>query len=69
VFKDGSMSEEGRVREGWHIERLRGSKEEIGRLVTVWDSEIVEMRGGIQMIPEGHKILLLSSSQAAIAAI
>jgi len=41
----------------------------MGRLATVWDGEIVGMRGGIQMVLEDHKILLLSDSQAAIAAV
>jgi len=63
------MSEEGRVGREWHIERLAGSKEGMGRLATVWDGEIVGMRGGIQMVPEDHKILLLSDSQVAIAAV
>jgi len=40
----------------------------MGRLATVWDAEIVGMRGGIQMVLEDHKILLLSDSQAAITA-
>jgi len=69
VFTDGSMNEEGRVGGGWHVEGLAGSKEGMGRLATVWDGEVVGMRGGIQMVPEDHKILLLSDSQAAIAAV
>ena len=69
VFTDGSMSEGDKVGRGWHVEGLAGSKERMGRLAMVWDSEIVGMRGGIQMVPEDHKILLLSNSQAAIAAV
>jgi len=69
VFTDGSMSEDGRVGEGWYVERLAGSKEGIGRLATVWDGKIVGMRGGFQMAPEDHKVLLLSDSQAAIAVV
>jgi len=63
------MSEEGRVGGGWHIEGLAGSKEGMRKLATVWDGKIVGMRGGIQIVLEDHKILLLSDSQAAIAAI
>jgi len=48
---------------------LAGSKEGMGKLVTVWDGEIVGMRGGIQMVLKDRKILLLSDSQAAIAAV
>jgi len=69
VFTDGSMSEEARVEREWHVEGLAGLKEEMRRVAMVWDGEIVGMRGGIQMVPEDHKILLLSHSQAAIAAI
>ena len=69
VFTGGSMSEEGRVGGGWHVEGLAGSKEGLGKLATVWDGEVVGMRGGIQMVPEDQKILLLSDSQAAIAAV
>ena len=69
VFTDGSISEKGRVGGRWYIEKLAESKMRMGRLAIVWDSKIVEMRGGIQMVPEDHKILLLSDSQVAIAAI
>jgi len=69
VFTNSSMSEEGRVGSGWHVEGLAGSKEGMGKLAMVWDGEIAGMQEGIQMAPEDHKILLLSDSQAAIAAI
>ena len=62
VFTDSSMSEEGRVGGGWHVEGLAGSKEGMGKLATVWDREVVGMRGRIQMVPEDHQILLLSDS-------
>jgi len=63
------MNEEGRVREGWHVEGLGGWKEGMGKLATVWGGEIVGMRGVMQMAPEDRKILVLSDSQVAIAAI
>ena len=69
MFTDGSMNEEGRVGGGWYVEGLRGWKEGIGKLATAWDRVIVEMRSGMQMAPEDQKILVLSDSQAAIAAI
>ena len=69
MFTDGSMSERGRVggyvegKEGW------GGREGVGRLATVWDGEVVGMRGGLQSAPEGRKVLIFSDSQAAIAAV
>jgi len=69
VFTDGSMNEEGRVGGEWHVEGLAGGKEGLGRLATVWDGEVVGMRGRIQMVPEDRKVLVLSDSQAAIAAV
>ena len=69
VFTDGSMNEEGKVGGEWHVEALAGAKERMGRLAMVWDGEVVGMRGGIQMVLEDQKILLLSDSQAVIAAV
>jgi len=55
---------------GWHVEGREGGKEGMGRLATVWwDGEVVGMRGEMQMAPEDWKILALSDSQAAIAAV
>ena len=30
---------------GWHVEGLGGGKEALGGLTTVWDGEVVGMRG------------------------
>jgi len=68
VFTDGSMNEEGRVG-GWHVEGSGGWGEGMTNLATVWDGEIVGMRGGLQMVPGDRKVLVLSDSQAAIAAV
>jgi len=46
-----------------------GWKEGMARQATVWDGEIMGMQGGMQMAPEDRKILALSDSQAAIAAV
>jgi len=48
VFTDGSVSEGGRVGEGWYVEGLEGGEEGLGRVATVWDGEVVGMRRGLQ---------------------
>jgi len=53
VFTDGSMNEEGKVGGKWHEEGLGGGKEGLGKLATVWDEEVVGMRGGLQSAPRG----------------
>jgi len=65
------MDEEGKVGEGRHVEGLGGGKEGLGKLATVWDGEVVGMRGGTQSALEDRRVLriLLSDSQAAIAAV
>ena len=69
MFIDGSINEAGRVGGGWHVEGLGGWKERLGRLATVWDGEVAGLRGVLQMAPEDRKVLILSDSQAAIAAV
>ena len=63
------MNEEGKVGAGWHVVGLGGGEEGLGKLATVWDGEVVGMRGGGQSAPEDRKVLFISDSQAAIAAV
>jgi len=39
------------------------------KLATVWEGEVMGMRGGLQSAPEDRKVLILCDSQAAIAAV
>jgi len=41
----------------------------MGKLATVWGGEVVGMRGGLQMVLEDRKVLILSDSQATITAV
>jgi len=51
------------------MEELARVEEWLGKLVTVWDGEVVGMQGRIQMVPEDQKILVLSDSHAVTAAV
>jgi len=39
------MNKEGKLGGGWHAEGLGGEEERLGKLATVWDGEVVGMRG------------------------
>lgn len=70
VYTDGSMSEEGRVGGGWCSEggTVKGSIC-LGRMATVWDGEVAGIWKALEKSPPGWKILVLTDSQAAIAAV
>ena len=41
----------------------------LGKVATVWDGEIAGMRRGIEAVDRNRKVLVLSDSQTAIAAV
>ena len=70
LYMDGSKSEEGRVGGGWvsHGGKIQG-KAGLGKLATVWDGEIKGIAEGLTNWDKSSKIIVLTDSQAAIAAI
>jgi len=55
---------------GWYVEggkRLGGAT--LGKLATVWDGEVCGVRGALEDAPSDSNVLILSDSQAAIAAV
>jgi len=55
---------------GWYVEggkKLAGVT--LGKLATVWDGEVCGVRGALEDAPSESNILILSDSQAAIAAV
>jgi len=70
VYTDGSMSEYGVVGAGWYVEGRKGVGEvTLGKLATVWDGEVCGVREALEDAPSESNILILSDSQAAIAAV
>ena len=70
VHTDGSMSEDGVVGAGWYKEGGKGVGEAtLGKLATVWDGEVCGVRGALEDAPSKSKVLILSDSQAAVAAV
>ena len=70
VYTDGSMNEDGTVGGGWYVEggrKLGGVT--LGKLATVWDGEVCGVRGALEDAPSETNVLILSDSQAAIAAV
>ena len=41
----------------------------LGKLATVWDGEVCGVRGALETAPNETNVLILSNSQAAIAAV
>jgi len=69
IFTDGSMDEEGQVGGGWQVEGVGEGMEGAGVAAAVWDGEVVGVRGMLKLAPADRKFLVLSDSQAAIAAV
>ena len=70
IYTDGSMNEDGMVGGGWYVEggkKLGGVT--LGKLATVWDGEVCGVRGEFEDAPSESNVLILSDSQAAIAAV
>lgn len=60
----------GMVGVGWtNGGEAREGKDSLGRVATVWDGEVRGLRGALEAANEEQKILILSDSQAAIAAV
>jgi len=51
------------------VEGVGGGKEGVGVAAAVWDGKVVGVRGGSKLALAGRKVLVLSDSQAAIAAV
>ena len=70
IYTDGSMNEDGTVGAGWHVEggKIQGGVT-LGKLATVWDGEVCGVRGALEGAPNEANVLILSDSQAAIAAV
>jgi len=69
IYPDGSMNEDGVVGAGWHVEGGTQGGVTLGKLATVWDSEVCRVRGALEDAPSNSNVLILSDSQAAIAAV
>jgi len=70
VYTNGSMNEDGIVGGGCYVEggkKLGGTT--LGKLATVWDGEVCGVRGALEDAPRDSNVLILSDSQAAIAAV
>ena len=70
VYTDGSINEDGMVAGGWYVEgvkRVGGAT--LGKLAMVRDGEVCGVRGALEDAPSESKVLILSESQAAIAAV
>jgi len=70
VYTDGSMNEYGMVGGGWYAKggkRLGGVT--LGKIATVWDGEVYGVREALEDAPSDSNVLILSDSQAAIAAV
>jgi len=59
----------GRVGGGWYSpwDKKEGFKG-LGKVATVWDGEMGGVKGALRAAPQDSKVLILSDSQAAIAA-
>ena len=70
LYSNGSKNEEGKVGSGWvsHGGRIQG-KEGLGKLVTVWDGEVKAVAEALSAWDKSGKVIVLSDSQATIAAI
>jgi len=70
VYTDGSMNEDGVVGVGWYIEGGKGVGEAtLGKLAMVWNGEMCGVRQALKYAPSESNVLILSDSQAAIAAV
>jgi len=69
IYTDGSMNEDGVVGAGWHVEGGTQGGVTLGKLATVWDGEVYGVRGALEDAPSNSNVLILSDSQAAIAAV
>jgi len=54
---------------GWHVEGKNQGGATLGKLATVWDGEVCGVRGALEDAPSNANVLILSDSQAAIAAV
>ena len=54
----------------WYVEgRKKQGGVTLGKLATVWDGEVCGVRGSLEDTPSETNVLILSDSQAAIAAV
>ena len=69
-YSDSSQNEKGRVGSGWvsHNGRIK-RKVGLGKLATVYDGEVKAIREALTAWDRSGKVIILTDSQAAIAAI
>ena len=67
-FTDGSRNESGRVGGGWWGSQGGSSSVAVGSVATVWDGKIASLRLALDSVAVSP-VLVLSDSQAAIAAV
>lgn len=68
AFTDGSKLEDGKTGSGWTVHNQLQGGRGLGGKATVWDAEVTAMAETLQRW-KGKRLLLLSDSQAAIAAV
>ena len=68
AFTDGSKDDEGKVAGGWCGSRGGECCERVGSVATVWDGEAAGMKLALESLTAAP-LLILSDSQAAIAAV
>jgi len=70
MLTDRSKGEDRRVGAGWYQEGgdIKGMMG-LGKVATVWDGGVAGMRKALEKVGRDKKILILSDSQAAIAAV
>jgi len=54
---------------GWHVEGGTQGGVTLGKLATVWDGEVCGVRVALEDAPSNANVLILSDSQAGIAAV
>ena len=68
AFTDGSKLEDGKTGAGWTVRNQFYGGKGLGRAATVWDAEVTPIAETLKR-SKGKRLLILSDSKAAIAAV
>ena len=68
AFIDGSKLEDGKAGSGWTVRKQLSGGRSLGDQAAVWDSEVTAIAETLRL-SKGKRQLILSDSQAAIAAV
>ena len=68
AFTDGSKLEDGKTGAGWTVRNQFYGGKGLGEMATVWDAEVLAISETLKR-SKGKRLLILSDSKAAIAAI